>query len=265
MKKYLVIGNPIEHSLSPKLHNYWFKKNNIDAIYEKKMTEANKINEIINDIKNEKLFGMNVTVPFKKEVINHIDALSGTAKKTNSVNTICKKNGKVYGDNTDVFGFEMSITNFNIETKGKTALIYGAGGVVPSIILALNNLGIKKIFITNRSSDPIKTIKLKFPDIEEININNNVNCDFYINATSLGLKESDKLDIDFNKIKPQKFFYDVIYNPPMTNFLSEAKKFGHKTLNGKMMFVYQAQKSFEIWHNILPTIDEELVNFLKND
>ena len=166
MKKHLIIGNPISHSLSPKLHNYWFKKNNIDAIYEKKMTEANKINEIINDIKNEKLFGMNVTVPFKKEVINHIDALSGTAKKTNAVNTICKKNGKVYGDNTDVFGFEMSITNFNIETKGKTALIYGAGGAVPSIILALNNLGIKKIFITNRSSDPIKTIKLKFPDIE---------------------------------------------------------------------------------------------------
>ena len=265
MKKHLIIGNPINHSLSPKLHNYWFKKNKIDAIYEKKIAEDNTIKDVIDDIKNDKIFGINVTVPFKKKITDYIEVLSVTAQKTNSVNTICKKNGKIYGDNTDVFGFEMSIINLNIEIKEKTALIFGAGGVVPSIILALKNLGIKKIFITNRSSEKIKTLKLKFPEIEEINIKESSSFDFYINATSLGLKETDKLNINFNKIEPNKFFYDVIYNPPMTNFLKEAKKLGHKISNGEMMFIYQAQKSFEIWHNILPIIDQELVNFLKND
>ena len=102
MKKYLVIGNPIEHSLSPKLHNYWLKKNNIEAIYEKKKVNEEDIKSIISEIKNEKINGMNVTVPFKKSVIPFMDELSPEAKETQSVNTIDYQNGKVIGHNTDI-------------------------------------------------------------------------------------------------------------------------------------------------------------------
>ena len=136
MKKYLVIGNPIEHSLSPLLHNFWLKKYGIDAIYERQLVEKKDVEKIINDIRDSKIQGINVTVPFKKYVIPFLDQLSDTAKKTQSVNTIFKSQNKLVGDNTDVYGFSEAIklTNFNL--KNKRALILGAGGVVPSIILA---------------------------------------------------------------------------------------------------------------------------------
>ena len=95
MKKYLVIGNPINHSLSPKLHNYWIKENNINAIYDKKLLDENNIQEIIEEVKNEKIHGINVTVPFKKSVIPFLDQLSPLAKEVQSVNTIFKKDNKL--------------------------------------------------------------------------------------------------------------------------------------------------------------------------
>ena len=105
MKKYLVIGNPIEHSLSPKLHNYWIKENNINAVYDKKKITEKEMEAIINEVKNERINGLNVTVPFKKYVIPFLDELTLSAKETQSVNTISKKNNKIIGENTDIEGF----------------------------------------------------------------------------------------------------------------------------------------------------------------
>ena len=139
MKKYLVIGNPIEHSLSPKLHNFWIKKNNINATYDKKQLNENDIEEIIKEVKNEKIHGINVTVPFKKSVIPFLDQLSPLAKEVQSVNTIFKKDNKVIGENTDVGGFERSLEYTNYTVKNKKVFILGAGGVVPSILKALKN------------------------------------------------------------------------------------------------------------------------------
>ena len=265
MKKHLIIGNPIKHSLSPKIHNYWFKKNNIDAIYEKISPNNGEIEKIVKSIKSEKLFAMNVTVPYKQMVIPFIEDLSALAKRTNSVNTICKKNGKIYGDNTDSIGFELALKDLKISYTNKSAFIIGAGGVVPSIIVALENLGIDKIYVTNRTKDRLDYVKKLFPTIEIINWGNFENCDIYINATSLGLDIDDKIDIDFDKVRPKRLFYDVIYNPPETNFLKKAKSFGHNILNGETMFIYQAQKAFEIWHNLTPKIDSRLIEILKND
>ena len=145
MKKYLVIGNPIEHSLSPKLHNNWIKENQIDAIYEKKQLDESDIKEIINDIKKDKLHGINVTVPFKKSVIPFLDELTSLAKQAQSVNTIFKKDNKIIGENTDIGGFENSLKNINYSIKNKKVFIMGAGGVAPSIIVALKRLNAAKI------------------------------------------------------------------------------------------------------------------------
>ena len=108
MKKYFVIGNPINHSLSPKLHNYWLKENNIDAIYDKKKIEEKNLQTIISEIKEKKINGINVTVPFKKEVIPYLDKLSPEAEQTQSVNTIILSNDNLIGHNTDIFGFDKS-------------------------------------------------------------------------------------------------------------------------------------------------------------
>ena len=113
MKKYLVIGNPIEHSLSPKLLNYWIKKNNLNAVYSKKQPNKNDIEGIINEVKNGKIDGINVTVPFKKSVIPFLDELTHLAKETQSVNTIFRKGNQVVGNNTDVGGFKQSLESIH--------------------------------------------------------------------------------------------------------------------------------------------------------
>ena len=147
MKKFLVIGNPIEHSLSPKLHNYWIKQNNLNAIYDKKQLNENDIEKIIIEVKKEKINGINVTVPFKKFVIPFLDELTPLANQTQSVNTIFKKDNKVIGDNTDIGGFEYGLKHINYNVKNKKVFILGAGGVAPSIILALQKMKAGKIFL----------------------------------------------------------------------------------------------------------------------
>ncbi len=153
MKKYLVIGNPIEHSMSPKLHNHWLKENNIKAVYEKKQIEENNIEEIISKVKIGSIDGVNVTVPFKKKVIPFLDKLTPVAEKIKSVNTIYKKDNKVFGDNTDTGGFELGLKHINYNVKNKKIFILGAGGVVSSIILVLKKLGASEISLSNRTKE----------------------------------------------------------------------------------------------------------------
>ncbi len=265
MKNHLIIGDPISHSLSPKIHNYWFKENNIDGNYEKLSLKENEIEPIIKKIKSKEIFGMNITVPFKQTVIPFLESQSDIATKTNSVNTIFNKDGKIHGDNTDVYGFEKSIKNNQISLEGKSVLIFGAGGVVPSIIFALINLDVKKIFVSNRTLKNAELLKKKFDIIQIVQWGTIVNCDLYINSTSAGLKEGDSLGLNFNNLNQSKIFYDVIYNPSKTTFLSEAEKNGHKIINGREMFLYQAQKAFDLWHNLLPDVDGKLIKYLFND
>jgi shikimate dehydrogenase len=259
-KNFLVIGNPIDHSLSPKLHNYWIKKYKIDAVYQKKLLNNNEIEGLIFNIREEKIQGINVTVPFKKIVIPFLDELSEEAKISQSVNTIYKKDNKIIGDNTDIEGFKLSLEETGQETKNKKVLILGAGGVVPSIIIALKKMQIKKISLSNRTELKAKELKKKFPEIEIIKWGDTLDFDIIINATSIGLKEEDEININYQQISKDKFFYDIIYNPPKTNFLKNAKKYGGITKNGKMMFIYQAQKAFFIWHKVVPEVDKETIN-----
>tara|TARA_B100001063_G_scaffold206393_1_gene201775 strand:+ start:1048 stop:1842 length:795 start_codon:yes stop_codon:yes gene_type:complete len=262
MKKYLVIGSPIEHSLSPKLHNYWIKKNNINAVYEKRKITEDEIKNFILEIRKKKIDGANVTVPFKKKVIPFLDKLSLDASSTQSVNTIYLDGDKVVGHNTDIVGFEKSILDKKYDVQGKRALILGAGGVVSSIIFVLKKLNTSEIILSNRTKNNIEYLKEMFENLQVVDWGEFPNFDIIINATSLGLNKDDNIKIDFSKLGKNKFFYDVIYNPKQTNFLKKAKEMGNTTENGKMMFIYQAQKSFEKWHNILPKIDDEVLDLL---
>jgi shikimate dehydrogenase len=261
MKKYLVIGNPIEHSLSPKLHNYWIKENKINATYDKRQLNESDIKEIIDKIKKGEIDGINVTVPFKKFVIPFLDQLTPVAKQVQSVNTIFKKDNKVVGDNTDIGGFEKSLKYINYDLKNKNVFILGAGGVVPSIILALKKLGVDKIILSNRTKKKADDLKKKYTDLEIIDWGETPDFNMIINATSLGLKNDDQIKLNYADIGKNKLFYDIIYNPSKTKFLSKAKQFGNQIENGKMMFIYQAQLAFKIWHNILPKIDNRLLDY----
>ena len=262
MKKYLVIGNPIDHSLSPKLHNYWIKKNNIDAIYDKKLIIEGDIENIISQVKKEYIHGINVTVPFKQKVIPFVDELTSEAKESQSINTIYKKNDKIIGHNTDMAGFELGLRHTNYNSKDKKIFILGAGGVVSSIILVLKKIGASKIILSNRTKKKAEVLKKSFSYLEIIDWGEAPEFDMIINATSLGLKKNDEVKLNYADIGTNKFFYDVIYNPKQTIFLKRAKMFGNKTENGKMMFIYQAHQAFTIWHKIMPEIDDETIKLL---
>mgnify|MGYP001202825525 CR=1 FL=1 len=262
MKKYLVIGNPIEHSLSPKLHNYWIKTNHIDAIYEKKRINENEIESLIYKIKEKNINGINVTVPFKKSVIPFLDKLSLEAEKTQSVNTISLKNDKIIGHNTDIDGFELSMKNTEFNFNNKKILILGAGGVVPSIIFTLKKMKISNITICNRTKSKAEILKELFHDLTIVEWGENIKFDMIINATSVGLNKNDEINLNFLHDEKGKFFYDVIYNPKETNFLKKAKKDGNLTKNGKEMFIYQAAAAFKIWHGIQPKISENIFKII---
>ena len=262
MKNYFVIGNPIDHSLSPKLHNHWIRKFDLKARYEKKKLEEKQIKGLITDIRERKIDGVNVTVPFKNKVIPHIDILSPNAKITQSVNTIHLKDNKIIGENTDIEGFQLGIKSARLNITGKKIFILGAGGVVPSIILGLKNMKVSKILVSNRTKSKAENLQKTFNDLDIIDWGETTDFDMVINATSLGLADKDQIDFNFEKIAKNKIFYDVIYNPSETNFLKSAKKHGGITENGKMMFIYQAYLAFKIWHNITPEIDNDLIKFL---
>ena len=262
MKKYFVIGDPIDHSLSPKLHNYWLKENNIQAIYDKKKINKDEIKNIIKDVKDEKIHGLNVTVPFKNLVLPFLDQLTPKAIMTQSVNTIFKEADEVIGDNTDIGGFDLSLKYFNEDLKNKKIFILGAGGVTSSIILALKNSGVSKIFLSNRTKEKAENLNKIHKDLEIIEWGRITDFDIIINTTSLGLKEEDEIKLDLSKLNSNKLFYDVIYNPDKTKFLEKAEKLGNRILNGKMMFIYQAQLSFKIWHDVLPEVNDKVIKIL---
>ncbi len=264
MKKYFVIGNPINHSLSPKLHNYWLKKKNINAVYDKIKLEEKDIEKFIIKIKTQEINGCNVTVPFKKNVIPFLDKLSPEAEQTQSVNTISLHNGNLVGHNTDIVGFEKAMSKLNYKVQDKKILILGAGGVVPSIIFSLNKMEASKITVSNRTNKKAEDLKSQFDKINIVSWGEVPDFDIIINATSLGLN-NETFDLDTSNIGGGKLFYDVIYNPSETNFLKLGKKLGNQTENGKLMFVYQALEAFRIWHDVEPNVNDETLKFLNHD
>ena len=264
-KKFGIIGKPLSHSLSPILHNFWFKKYKVCANYSLIEIELSEIAEVIKKIRNNDLQGINVTVPYKQAVIPFLDLLINDAKETLSVNTISlNEDGKVVGDNTDVYGLEQGFINKLDEQNlsQKNFLILGAGGVTPSIIYALSKKGIKNISISNRTIKKAENIKNIFSFIKIIQWENieaeAINADVVINATSLGLKNGNNFKQEFKTTKSNLIYYDIIYNPEETMMIKKLKEKKIQTYNGLDMFIYQGQKSFSIWNKIIPDLDEEM-------
>ena len=265
IKKYLVIGNPINHSLSPKLQNYWLKQNNINAIYDKIKLEENELGEFVQKIKEQKIIGCNVTVPFKTKIISFLDKLSPEAEITQSVNTVVFDSGNLVGHNTDIAGFDKAIKRLNFKMKENKILILGAGGVVSSIIFALSKMNVSEIIVANRTRHKAENLKTLFKNnLKVIEWGKLPEFDVVINATSLGLN-NETINLDFSNIGKNKLFYDVIYNPNETNFLKKGRDLGNRAENGKLMFIYQALEAFKLWHGIEPQINNETVSILEND
>ena len=267
MKKLFgIIGNPINHSLSPILHNYWFKKYKINANYEIIEASENNLHEIIKKVRDGIFSGINVTLPFKQKIINYVDENINDANLTGSVNTVFLDNNKIIGENTDVFGLQAAYLKEIDNSSKKKALVLGAGGVSPSVILSIKKSGIKHISITNRTNEKCIFLKKRFNFLNIIpweKIQNEIkNFDLIVNATSLGLKDGKDFNFTFLNTKNDLIYIDTIYNPLETKTFKFLKENGKKVFNGLDMFIYQGQKSFYLWNKINPEIDNELIQLL---
>ncbi len=257
---YGVVGFPVKHSLSPGMHNAAFKSLGIKATYLAFEVKPEDLPEFLKYVNSSGIAGLNLTVPHKEIAYKCLRNFSSEAKSTGTVNTITNRGGKLHGDSTDAHGLLASLKEeFNIRTfKNKTILLLGAGGAAFAVAEKLALSGIKTLYVANRTLEKadkltqkteratgVKCVALPLDAKAVSAIIADV--DILINATSAGLKRGVKSPIPAASLRKGLFVYDMIYNPPLTALLKEAKKAGAKTSNGLGMLLHQGAKSFSIW------------------
>ena len=262
-----LIGNPVEHSLSPIMHNEALKDKNLNYVYLAFDVQPENLKDVVNGAKAIGWKGFNITIPHKIEIMKYLDKIDDDAKLIGAVNTVKIENNKAIGYNTDGIGARLSIEEIMGEVKDYNILVIGAGGSSRAVCCELaknNNLTIinrtveKAEIIANELSDKLNNII----DYGGLNSNYNIaNFNIVINTTSLGMYPNinNKPPINMQNIKKDTVVMDLIYNPKETLFLKEAKEKGCTTINGLGMLIYQGAKSFEIWTAVKPDI-----NIMKN-
>lgn len=270
--KLIVIGNPIQHSVSPKIHNYWLKKLKIGAVYEKKKVTALELRDIVSQIRTGSLKGANITLPFKETIIKHVDTCENVVNASGAANTLFLRENHVVATNTDGEGFVNSLEkDCNFKVKGKIIFIIGTGGAARGIILSLIKKGVREIILTNRNRKRLTKIKQQFirgsnkifktQEWNEKVIPTSV--DLLVNCTSVGMKQGEGLDINLTKMKKNSIIYDIVYSKKPTQLVKEAKNLGLATQRGHAMLVRQAAESFKIWFNEYPS-EKEIVKLIRD-
>ncbi|MGQ9617927.1 MAG: shikimate dehydrogenase [Candidatus Aminicenantia bacterium] len=256
--RFGIIGNPLSHSLSPLLFEGIFKKLNLDFIYIPFQLRKRELAPFLQSMKIKGFDGLNVTIPFKEEILPLLDDIDEHAEKIRAVNTIKFKNGKTIGFNTDYTGFLLSIDEF--KERGKKVLVFGGGGAGRAVLYALSLLSCEEILLIERNPQRREILKNDFRSVkdleiaewrEDVIIRGIEEADFLVNATPLGMDGFSTFP-SFRSLPSlnNKIFIDLIYKPELTPFLSIGKSLGAEIKNGLDMLFYQAMKSLEIWTGI---------------
>ena len=266
-----IIGNSIQYSLSPTIHEYWMLKHKINGKYKIYDLKEEELESFIKSAHNKNIKGLNVTIPYKKKIIDFVDAISAEAKIIGAVNTlIIKKDGKIFGDNTDAIGFINNLENncFNWKEKKEPIVILGAGGAARAIIYSILKCKKYNIRLVNRNKDRannlILDMKKIFPKAKIVYYDHYLealkNSSFLINATSLGMVGHSKLNINLEQMNRNSIVYDIVYSPLETSLLKKAKNLNFLTIDGLGMLLEQAAPAFNSWFNKKVLANEELRN-----
>lgn len=263
MKKlYAVIGDPINHSMSPIMHNDLFQHYGIDAHYQALSVKPEHLKDAINGFRAIGLSGFNVTVPHKVAIMPLLDQIDPLARAIGAVNTVIHVNGQLIGYNTDGSGFVRGLLTRLSSLVDKKVLIIGAGGASRAIYYTLAHEGVIKVDITNRTVEKgaelvqgcpyeVQTSIFTLDDAEE----RIADYDIIIQSTSIGMSpRTECKPLSLHNLKENTFVSDIIYNPLETSFLKTANELGAETQNGIEMFVYQGALAFEKWTGIMPDI-----------
>lgn len=265
MKKLVVIGDPIEHSLSPLMHNIALKELGLEKEfhYEKLRIKADELADFIESIRKGEIAGASITMPHKVNIIQYLDELTKEAELMGAVNTLYKKNGKVIGHNTDGFGCLNSLKENDVNVKGKKIVIMGAGGAARAIVFTLALNDVHEIVILNRTvgkaEELTRKVKEKTGVISKAGSLEKIkeelrDAEILINCTSVGMKGEEGTLVTSEMLYPSLVVMDVVYNPLKTRLIEEAEEAGCKTVNGAGMLVHQGAIGFEIWTGKKPPI-----------
>ena len=254
-KTYCIIGDPIQHSLSPGMQNAAFAALGLNCTYISFRVPANELKESIESLRSINVSGFNVTVPHKVEVMKHLDELDASAKKAAAVNTVNNIEGIFRGYNTDIDGFIEPLHRRQIDFDGMQVLILGAGGAARAVVAALAQEGsIAKVVIANRNMQGaeelvkigsglgLKCEALQLLRAQEVS----QDCDMIVNATIIGLN-NEPSPIDHEHIKKGSIVYDIVYRPVVTDLIENAKYAQATVVYGYEMLIEQGAKAFEIW------------------
>ena len=265
--KAAVIGNPISHSLSPKIHNFLLEKHQIDGIYLALKIEKNDLAVCVDSLVKMGFAGFNVTVPHKEEIFKICDYTSNTAKLCKAVNTvIVTQDKKLFGHNSDAEGFINHFKNSapDFDFNNKNIFVIGAGGAARAAVYSLIKAKTKKIFITNRNQNRAeelikdfadfaaqKNCELEFLDAKNFEEKLDI-CNLLINSTTLGMEGQEPLRIDLKNLNQSTIVYDIVYKPLLTELLQVAQSRGNKIITGVGMLLNQALIGFEAWFKQKP-------------
>lgn len=267
LKHAAVLGWPISHSLSPRLHNYWMKQYNITGNYEAIAVAEQDLQLFLQALPKKKFTGVNLTIPHKEKALLLMDEIDGVARRIGAVNTITVKNGKLYGTNTDAYGFIANMkAQMHSHTKG-TAMVLGAGGAARAICAGLLDDG-WHVCLAARTRNKAETIAAHFKDNITIvdwqeRAQAMADISMLVNTTPLGMKGQSPLDISLEKLSPGASVYEIIYNPLETLLIAEARKRGHAVITGLGMLLYQAQPAFEAWFGVKPEVTPALEQYMQ--
>ena len=255
-KTFAVIGDPIDHSLSPNIHSAAFRELNLDCSYIAYRIPKGELEEGVEGLKKIKIDGFNVTIPHKVEMMKFLDKMDESCSIIGAVNTVTNDNGVLKGYNTDMDGFLDPFHKKELQIQDKKILLLGAGGAARAIVAAFAKENAKQITIANRTLEKAnnlaqfsKTIGLDANGVDISSLDNLEEYDIIVNATSVGLK-NESSPISFDSIKPSTIVYDIVYMPMNTDFLKTAKEKGATIIYGYEMLLGQAVRAFEIWHGV---------------
>jgi shikimate dehydrogenase len=257
-----VIGWPVGHSLSPRIHRFWLAELGIEGRYEAVVVSPDWLEDIVDSFRAAGWCGFNVTVPYKEAIIPLLDVIDPVAREIGAVNTVVAVGeGQFEGRNTDAPGFLASIRAARAIRTDRPAALLGAGGAARAIMSALCGAGIREIRIANRNRERAAALAAAFPatvcqwDDRERMLEG---CGLLINSTSLGMTGQPALEIKLDQLPQSALVTDIVYRPLETDLLAQARRRGNPVVDGLGMLLHQAVEGFAAWYGITPTVTPEL-------
>ena len=260
-----VIGNPVKHSRSPQIHRYWLRHYDLDGSYDLAELAPDQLGVFIEKLRQSDNAGANVTLPYKRDVIEYLDEIDEGSRDVGAVNTIYKQGGKLLGTNTDIYGFltHLSLTAPGWQENTDSVVIIGAGGAARAILSAMKISRIDKIYIANRTisraQNLIKEIHPAARAVKMVQLNDLLpTTDLMINTTSLGMVGQPPLELDLLTLPAHSIVVDIVYTPLKTRLLLKAEQRGLVAVDGLGMLLHQAVRGFELWFGTRPEVTPEL-------